>query len=192
MIKLVELSLFDLLPTSLANDKNIKVLCEALDRQLTEITGDIRECILIPRIDELSEQLVDYFATQLHVDFYKPLGLDLDTKKALVKKSLIAHKFKGTRYSIETVLKTLYGDNVTVVPWFEYGGEPYHFKIMFELSGVGDEPNIDEMFLAIECYKSARDIGDGLNYYADLTETLKFGVGILEVKKVAFTECDSG
>lgn len=175
MIKIQELSLFDLITETLAKDRSIKALFYAADKQLQEITSAICENILLPHIDELPETITDHLATQMHVDFYKPLGLDIVKKRELVKKSFIAHRYKGTKYAIETVLQTLYGNNVTIIPWFEYSGKPYHFKVYVVLDGINNNLDKNEMFLAVDCYKSARDVSDGIHFISNSQAPLYTG-----------------
>ena len=164
MIKIQDLSLFNLIAENLSSDEGVSALLNAVDNQLREITSGVKENIFLPRIDELSEELVDLLAAQMHVDFYKPLGLDIEKKRELVKKSLIAHRYKGTKYAMELVLQTLYGSNVSVVPWFVYGGQPYHFKIKIIIDEFNNKTDLKKMFSAVDYYKSARDTTDDLNY----------------------------
>lgn len=128
MTKLDKLSLLDILPERIT-DEEMEALAYAIDPEMQDITASIIESIIIPRIDEIPEELVDLLAWQFHVDFYEPLGLDIEIRRALVKNSLIWHRWKGTKFVLEDMLRMLFLDDFTVEEWFEYGGEPYFFRI---------------------------------------------------------------
>ena len=42
------------------------------------------------------------------------------------------HRYKGTKYAIEEIFKTL---NIVgnVEEWFNYGGKPYYFKVILQI-----------------------------------------------------------
>lgn len=130
MINLADLKLSDLLPSSISNDVTISNIAKAIDYELQEITKAINESILIPRIDELNEEIIDLLAWQFHVDFYEPLGMNLEKKRLLVKNALIWHKSKGTKSVIEEMISILYSSECTVSEWFEYSGKPYFFMLI--------------------------------------------------------------
>ena len=122
------LSLLDILPASILRDKQVTAAAKALDEELQNVTAATIEALHLPRLDVLPEAVVDLLAWQWHVDFYEPLGMDLETKRNLVKKSIDWHRTKGTPYAVEQVMSTVF-KNASLKEWFEYGGEPYHFSI---------------------------------------------------------------
>ena len=52
-------------------------------------------------------------------------------KRSLIKSSIKMHRYKGTKYAIEEIFKTL---NIVgnVEEWFNYGGKPIFFKLFFK------------------------------------------------------------
>ena len=66
-------SLLDILPQNLLADKQIYAAARALDDELQKITAATRDVLILPRIDELSEEVVDLLAWQWSVDFYDEL-----------------------------------------------------------------------------------------------------------------------
>lgn len=129
MIELKDISMLDILPPNLLTDKKIRVITEALDAELHEITKCIKRCQLYSRIDELPGEVIDLLAWQFHVDFYEPIGMDIKTKRKLVKESIAWHRIKGTPAAVEMMLSSTFGRSAKVSEWYEYGGEPYHFKV---------------------------------------------------------------
>lgn len=95
----------------------------------------------------MPENIVDYLARQYHVDFYQA-DLSLDAKRKLVKNSIIWHRHKGTKWAVEQVVSTVFEHPAHVEEWFEYGGDPYKFKI----TASGFE-NIQQLVSAIKTVK---------------------------------------
>ena len=122
-----KLSLLDILPSSITGDVNVQATAHSLDPEIQSVSRDIREALIIPRIEELSEPIVDLLAWQLHVDFYEP-DLPLAVKRRLVKNSIPMHRKKGTKWAVEEILRAL-GVEAKVSEWFEHGGEPYTFRV---------------------------------------------------------------
>ena len=131
MDNLYELELLKTLPSSISDDKNVQAMAEAQTPELQSVSRDIRETLIISRIDELPEPVIDLLAWQWHVDFYE-MGLPLDTKRELVKNSIPWHRKKGTLSCMEAVVKAVFEDG-RVREWFEDGyqgeGQPYTFCV---------------------------------------------------------------
>lgn len=151
---LVDLILADILPERLKT-KEILAVAAALDKQLKQITGEINSAIIIPRINEMPEEIVDSLAWQFHVDFYEPLGLNLELKRKLVKNSLDWHRRKGTKSVVEEIVQTLFFPKFKVEEWFEYGGRPYFFRCIINSQPVGRK-ELAEVINAIEATKNER------------------------------------
>lgn len=159
MIDIAEVSLIDIMPANLLADKKVKDAAEAIDRELAKTTAFIREDLLIPRIDELPEKLIDLLARQWHVDFYEYNTPTLPQKRAAVKKSVDWHRHKGTPYAVKEIIRLMVGDAAGIKEWFEYGGDPYHFRITI----TGDDYTYDEptIYKAVRSVKNTRSWCDG-------------------------------
>ena len=154
MLNLDILSLLDLLPHRIT-DKEMEALAHALDAEMKEITSAIDEVVIMPRIDKMPEDIVDLLAWQLHVDFYEPLGLNLEKKRLLVQNSILWHMHKGTKYVVEDILRLLFFSDFRIEEWFEYGGRPYFFRAI-----TNNEPmtrqGLGQAIKAIDATKNAR------------------------------------
>ena len=128
MKKIYTASLLELLPESVLLDPKLRASAEALDAQFQAVTAATREVLHLPRLDELSGNIVDYLAEQFHIDFYEPLYLTETEKKNLIRDSIAWHRIKGTPAAVEQIAHAAFRD-AQILEWFEYGGEPYHFKI---------------------------------------------------------------
>lgn len=162
MIKLSELSLLDIMPENLARDKEVQNAAKALDVSMHDISEQIKYVLLISRIDELEEDIVDQLAWQFHVDAYDS-SFDIGTKRKLVKQSIGWHKLKGTPYAVQSVVSAIL-DGAHVQEWFEYGGEPYHFKVALIEGPMTSSQTIRQLVRAINEAKNARSWLDGVEF----------------------------
>ena len=93
MNDLQNLNLIELLPTSIASDETIRNICNAIAEKLQTINEKAELVLLLPRLDQLPETLVDELAWQYHVDFYD-YAADINKKRALVRKAIDWHRRK--------------------------------------------------------------------------------------------------
>ncbi len=145
----------EILTVSLQESKEIQALTESFDTVLSEIFQKIPNVLIYSRIDTLSEEVIDLLAWQFHIEGYE-LAETEEEKRALVKKAIELHRYKGTRWAIKKVLELLNMQGV-IKEWFEYGGEPYKFKVDLSLSNKEITTAIkDKLINLINEYKNER------------------------------------
>nr|DAX79243.1 MAG TPA: tail protein [Caudoviricetes sp.] len=159
---LQSVSLLDILPPNLLADKQIYAAARALDDELQKITAATRNALLLPRLDELSEEVIDLLAWQWHVDFYEP-SMSIETKRQLVRESIAWHRIKGTKAAVEKMARTVFKGGV-VTEWFEYGGEPYHFRIDVLNAPNMTEENRGRLLAVVNASKNTRSWLDELRF----------------------------
>lgn len=179
MAKMLEtISMMDILPPNLRADEKVAAAAKAIDEELQRVNADIEQVIHLARIDKLPEAVVDLLAWQFHVDFYEPVSMDLETKRKLVKQSIAWHRIKGTPAAVEQVLSAAFADAV-VTEWFEYGGEPYHFRI--KASGFNpDSKKVKDLIQALNTVKNVRSWMDDITIDVDpkrLPMNIYYGLG---------------
>ena len=157
---LQSVSLLDILPPNLLADKQIYAAARALDDELQKITAATRNALLLPRLDELSEEVIDLLAWQWHVDFYEP-SMSIDTKRRLVCESIAQHRIKGTKAAVEKMVQTVFKEGV-VSEWFEYGGEPYHFRIDLLTAPNITQDDTARLLAVVNASKNVRSVLDEL------------------------------
>lgn len=163
MIKgLKSVSLLDILPSNLLEDPQVSAAAKALDAELQAVTKATAEILHLPRLDELPETVVDLLAWQWHVDFYEPLDMSIETKRRLIRESIAWHKIKGTPAAVEKVLSAAFA-NAHVEEWYEYGGEPGHFRVTIE-DVITDPEKQANIRAAIYSAKNERSWLDALLY----------------------------
>jgi phage tail P2-like protein len=134
-------------------DKTTQALCAALTPQFQQLGDEVKCCLIYSRVDELDDAALDALAWQMHVDWYDSKA-SISIKRQLVKTALKVHRYRGTRYAVEEVLKTYFND-AELKEWFEYDGDPYNFKVIARNQAVSGE--LQEQFLmALNAVKNVR------------------------------------
>lgn len=123
------------LPPPLKDDPEINALGRAIAEQLQITAQQIRQNIIYARIDELDEQTLDILAYDLHVDWYD-YSYPIEVKRRTIKDSVKIHRRLGTKYAVETALGAVF-PGTRVEEWFEYGGDPYTFRVIINATENG-------------------------------------------------------
>ncbi len=174
--KLQSTSLLDILPENLLADAQIYAAARALDDELQKVTAATRDALILPRIDELSEEVIDLLAWQWNVDFYDELK-SLADKRNAVKQSIAMHRIKGTRRAVELALHMVYTSG-KVSEWFEYGGRPYYFRVRFiEPENIRTE-DVDRVIRIINAVKNTRSWLESIGFTRHVPTRLYHGTVI--------------
>lgn len=192
MVNMATVKLIDLVPPSIRDDPEVQAAAAALEAELQAVTAAIPTVMLVPRIDELPEDVIDALAWQWHVDFYEP-GISLAQKRTLVKTSIAQHRRKGTPYAVEQVVKAIWSDAV-VQEWWEYGGDPFYFRVI-RISGQVSPESYPRLKRAVDAVKNVRSWLEGVSLYRELSGTIYAGGAVcssrtVEIMPAAYTGGD--
>jgi phage tail P2-like protein len=170
---LLDFDFSTLLPGSLTADDAMLAAASAVERQLLAVSGLMRNVAIWSRLDEMTEPLLSTLAWQLHVDDFEGWAFAEtdEQKRRLLRESLLIHRYKGTRWSLERVF-TLLDMRGEAVEWFEYGGDPYRFMVdLYPLRALG-ETFSDEVLALIDALKNVRSWLDRLRIIPETTGTI--------------------
>ncbi len=148
--------LLSILPPVLAADKGMADIAHAVDAGLASVAEEIRCTGVYSRLEELSVPALDLLAWQIGVDFWEP-GLDRAIKVRFLREAIALHKMKGTPAGLKRGIYLATGLDAKIHEWFEYGGEPFWFKVQFEVHGADFSPaNLRLIFAVVENWKNTR------------------------------------
>lgn len=146
--------LLSTVPISLRRDSAVialeAVVAEALATRLEEIDR-VR---IISNIDGLDEAVLDILAHDFKVDWYDP-EYSLEEKRRTLKDNWLVHRRLGTKYAVRTALNAVY-PGASVQEWFEYGGNPYCFRVVLPASGELTIEKQKRVLSRIQYYKNLR------------------------------------
>ena len=151
-------------PVGLRENPSIAALGDVTMEALAKRPAEISRLSIYPRIDELPEKLLDILAYDFKVDWWDP-NFTLEEKRRVFKDSWYVHQHMGTKAAVETAIRAIY-PLTTVEEWFEYGGEPYHFRLNIDItSDSGDRARQKRVLERVNFYKSLRSHSDGVRYF---------------------------
>ena len=125
------------------------------------LSSEIKAFETLANPELCEEKYLPFLAYAFKVDFWDE-SLSVEDKRALIKQSLALHRYKGTTWAIERVFEA-FNIKAVVKEWFNYGGEPYHFKIDLSLEDKEITPaRADELTKYVGIYKNVRSVLDEL------------------------------
>jgi phage tail P2-like protein len=109
------------------NDAAVRGLAAGIDSIIPKLAADLEKLSTWDRIASLSEAELDDLAWELNILWYDK-GADIDVKRNLILDSDKVYKKLGTKWAVENVINTYFGDG-HIEEWFQYDGEPGHFRV---------------------------------------------------------------
>ena len=163
---LIRETLVATLPAALQKDPSAVALAEAMADLLARRPDEIEQLRIYPVIDRLDERLLDILAYDFKVDWWDA-DYSLEEKRRTLKDSWRVHKLLGTKAAVEMAISAIY-PRTTVLEWWEYGGEPYHFRLDINITNDSIDSDKQRRVLErLEYYKSLRSHNDGVTYFVE-------------------------
>ena len=141
----------------------------ALLRDLEEIFGDSFDLPTLNRYvvnpDLAPVHILPWLAWALSVDDWSDNWSE-QIRRNVIKASVEVHRKKGTIGALKKALQAFNYTNVKVEEWFEYGADPYFFRVFFDVNEPGFDVNIlPQVQKVIESTKNARSHLESLRAY---------------------------
>jgi phage tail P2-like protein len=174
MSKLIESSIYDLLPPNL-QDAESKALSAAFNAEFRPLVQYIQQKTQIySNVSQLDESVCDMLALIFDIHAYEQT-FDIETKRDLVQGAIIASLYKGTALAVQRVISAVHG-GAKLDEWFDYGGDPFMFKIIVDTNRKGISINdYDKLMDNIDAYKSARSVLEGITVNLKAQGQMAFG-----------------
>lgn len=160
--------LIDLLPPNLRKNPDLLAAAAAIDQGFFDVVDTVAYTLILADVDNLPEPMLDHLMWQFHITFEEGAGLaeTVEEKRRFVKNALRIHKLKGTKRALEMAIELLDMRGI-ITEWFEYGGDPYHFRI--DLLEVTTKGLSEEIILLLEklinAYKNRRSWLEAINVF---------------------------
>ena len=172
-MKLSTLEFIRLLPTFMRGDAAVQGLAAGLDEIIPGLAQSIGRLTTWDRIDELTEDELDNLAWELNILWYdKAAGID--AKREIVKSSDEVYRHLGTKWAVESVINSYFGEGY-LREWFEYDGEPGHFRVYSTSATINNERLVEFLNLLYKVKRASSKL-DGI--YITLTGEMRLSAGI--------------
>lgn len=127
-MKLQEAEILKLLPAWMRDDGSVKGLAEGTDEVTRALAARIKLMSRWNQIDQLDEQTLDEMAWELNIQWYDSTA-PIEAKRAVIRNSDLVYSKLGTPYAVEQIVADYFGTG-EVREWYQYGGQPHHFKVL--------------------------------------------------------------
>ncbi len=171
MISYYDGQLTDIFPSNISRNEEVQALSYALQQGTRLLYRYSQRLYIYDNLDRQPEEVIDLLASELRTQYYRS-DMDLETKRRLVKNTLIWYMSAGTPAAVEELVTNVFGSG-EVQEWFEYGGKPYCFRVSTE---VHMEPgSMAEFSRMIRKVKNTRSHLDALEFRRNLRQQLFSG-----------------
>ena len=126
-MKLSNLEFIRLLPQFMRDDAAVKGLSAGIDSIIPQLAESLQYLSTWDHIDELPEAELDDLAWELNILWYD-YAADIEAKRDVIKNSDKVYQSLGTKWAVESVVKSYFGDG-HIEEWFDYDGEPGRFRV---------------------------------------------------------------
>ena len=161
---MVELDIARLTPRFLMRDNNGRAIARAMEAGLKRLLDSAREGVdVVTDVDKMPAWRLDEIAREKRIAWYD-FAADVEVKRALVKSWPRSMRHLGTPGVIEDVAIKYFGDAVCE-EWWEYGAEPFHFRLYTANVKEGTR-NAALVVKLVEAIKNTRSVFDGIFFEA--------------------------
>lgn len=136
-MKLNDIEFIKLLPQFMRDDAAVSGLASGVGEIIRDLAESVELLSTWDHIDKLSESELDELAWELNIQWYDT-GASLEVKRGLIKNSDKVFQRLGTKWAVENIIATYFGEGY-IEEWFEYGGDPGHFRVLSPNPSLNNE-----------------------------------------------------
>lgn len=148
-----------LLPAFMRDDCAARGLSAPLSDMVQEISATLDLLSTWDHLDTLPEKDLDELAWEINLLWYNKAA-SMDIKRSIVRNGFLTHSKLGTKWAVENVIATYFGVGI-IREWWEYAGDPGHFKVLSTNPTITNE-RLDEFLLLLEKTKRLTAKLDGV------------------------------
>ena len=165
------------------NDINLKIFDEICEERFAALDLD---ALLVSIIDNVPADALPHLAEQYHITGNEGWlqALSETEKRNLIKSSIKMHRYKGTKYALEEIFKTL---NIVgnIEEWFNYGGDPYHFKVILQVFNRSiNEETETKLRALINEYKNERSWLEEIQFHLSTLARMHTYAALIEEETI--------
>lgn len=164
-MKLENVEIVKLLPPWMRQDEANAALSRSASSLFQEPAKRIKQLRIWDKIDELDDDMLDELAWELNIDWYSS-AMEISKKRATIKVAHLIMEKRGTKWAAEQLISAYFGTGY-VKEWFEYGGDPYMFRVLTTNPDIGDD-GMAGFFKQVDVAKSVRSHMEGVYFYEEL------------------------
>jgi phage tail P2-like protein len=160
--------IYNLLPASYQTITT-QCLSYAINQAISQLVEYASKIGVTSSIDDLPESILDLLAIELNLSYYSQ-NFDVIEKRNIIKSALTDYMKAGSTVAIEEMLAKMFGA-AKISEWYEYGGEPFHFRVYVSGMDVNSE-NVERLENSINGAKNVRSVLDTIQLKYSLKNDL--------------------
>ena len=152
MTELRDGQITDLLSNSMKHNPETIAMGYAILQEKRRIMEMADKTRLMSAIEPLDERTLDYLAVELRTPSYDD-SFPIETKRELIAGTLPFYATLGTPAAVDWIIRAIFGSG-HIEEWFEYDGDPHHFRAFVGNDGDTITPeSLDEFRRAVASVK---------------------------------------
>lgn len=178
MIDLRDGKITDLINNPMAYNPETVSIGYAILQEKQRLIALAERTRLMAVVENLDEWVLDYLAVELRAPAYED-RFPIEVKRELIAGTLPFYAKLGTPQAINWATRTIFGGS-QLQEWFEYGGEPYHFKMRVNITDDLFSLEKDRQIInAINVCKNLRSHLDSIEYFMKAPPALAYAGAVL-------------
>ncbi len=175
MINLRDCKTTDILPLVLKKDAYVQSSGHALRETARMLLNKIDKACVYAVLDIMPDEIVDLLAEEFRAQYYDT-SMPVEEKRKAVKKALLWHCRAGTVSAVRELTNFVWrSESAKVQEWFEYGSDPYLFRILLGTNMSIEEDLIDAFLDAVWKVKNTRSHLESITFMRNLDNILYVG-----------------
>lgn len=174
MTDLKDVLLTDILPDIFVDLAKLKAYAIAEQKMRRIIYKYAEHTMIHQSIENLPGSILDLLAAEMDTPYYDS-ALSPRTKAALIRNTLPWKMKAGTVWAVQGMVETIFKTG-TVIPWNEYGGVPYFFKI--STGAEVSQERLEEIRKIINRVKNTEDTLESIVFLVGLEQNIKIRSGV--------------
>lgn len=166
MINLYDGQITDLFQNLLKYNPETIAIAYAVLKEKQRLIDLAERTRLMASVDTLAEKILDYLAVELRTPAYEDT-MPVETKRTLIKGTLPYYSRLGTPSAVNWVIQAVFG-NGSIEEWFEYDGDPHHFRVNIPIAGMITPEMMEELRRMISSVKRLTSWLDTIITYLEM------------------------
>lgn len=126
-MKIENTEMIKLLPEWMRDDEANRALSSAMDELISRVGRRVKTQRVWDQLEQMTEEELDETAWEMGIDWYNSSWNKRQKINVIKTYGPIMEK-QGTAWAVKELVTAVFGIGV-ISEWYEYGGEPYYFKI---------------------------------------------------------------
>ena len=165
MTKLKENTLLREIPQNLLLDEKVVHTANATQPVLNAMLNWVEKINYRMNVEQLPDEIIEHLLWENHITYNEGVVLagTREQKIRLIQSAVELHRIKGTPAALELVFSLL-DVSCKTKEWFEYNGNPYHFKLDLQITDRGlSDDTIKLLEMLVYEFKNVRSHLENLN-----------------------------